>query len=217
MNLDSARHQVAAAARRLATDGLVMRTSGNVSLRVDDERVAITPTGAVLGELEAAQVPIVDLEGRVVDGDLAPTSEIALHLGVYARYGAAAVVHAHAPHATALSAVLGEVPVVHYDMLALGGAIRVAPYITFGTQELADAVLAALEGRNAALMANHGAIAVGDDLAGAMERMLLLEWACTVYWRAAAIGTPRVLDADDMAAVVDVVAERGYGATRAAE
>jgi L-fuculose-phosphate aldolase len=215
-NVHIAREQVAAASRRLAAEGLVRGTSGNISARAGDDRVAVTPTGAVLGELEAAQVTVVDLDGRLVEGDLAPTSEVALHLGVYHRYGAAAVVHTHSPVATALSTVLDELPCIHYEMLALGGAVRVAPYRTFGTQELADAVLDALEGRSAVLMSNHGAIATGEDVKGAVERALLLEWACTVYWRAAAIGTPRVLGPEELGAVGSAIAERGYGATRAA-
>src|SRR5918995_669047 len=160
------------------------------------------------------QIAVVDPGGAVVDGPHAPTSEVGLHLGVYDRYGAGAVVHTHAPVATALSIVIDELPCVHYEMLALGGSVRVAPYRTFGTPELAAGVLDALEGRSAALMANHGAITFGDDLALAVERTHLLEWACTVYWRAAAIGEPRVLGADSLGAVGAAVAERDYGTTR---
>jgi L-fuculose-phosphate aldolase len=162
-------------------------------------------------------VTVVDLEGAVVAGDLEPTSELDLHLGVYRRYEAGAVVHTHAPMATALSCVLEELPCVHYQMLLLGGSVPVAPYETFGTPELAAAVLDALEGRTAALMANHGAIAHAPDLSGAVERALLLEWACTVYWRAAAIGEPNSLDEEQRQAVVTAALERGYGSTRPAE
>jgi len=214
--MGSERQQVAAAARRIAAEGLVKGTAGNVSARVED-RVAITPTGAVLATLEPEQVAVVDLEGRVLDGELEPTSEIDLHLGVYRRYEAGAVVHTHAPIATALSCVLvDELPCVHYQMLLLGGPVRIAPYATFGTPELAASVLDALEGRTAALMANHGAIAYGGDPDSAVELSLLLEWACEVYWRAAALGTPRTLDEEQLNAVLSAVAERGYGSTRPA-
>ena len=188
------RTDVAEACRRLAAEGLVIGTAGNVSARAGESEVAISPTGATLGELEPEQVTIVDMQGEVVAGDLQPTSELDLHLGVYRRYGAGAVVHTHAPMATALSCVLDELPCVHYQMLLLGGAVPVAPYATFGTPELASSVLDALEGRSAALMANHGAITHGPDPSTAVELSLLLEWACTVYWRAAAIGSPRVLE-----------------------
>jgi len=193
----------------------VLGTAGNVSARHGDE-VAITPTGAVLAQLEPEQVSVVDLNGEQLDGELAPTSEIDLHLGVYRRYDAGAVVHTHAPMATALSCVLDELPCVHYQMLLLGGPVPVAPYETFGTPELASTVLDALEGHRAALMANHGAIAHGADLDKAVELSLLLEWACTVYWRARAIGEPHTLGDAEQAAVIDAALKRGYGVTKPA-
>jgi len=211
------RTDVAEACRRLAAEGLVIGTAGNVSARAGDREVAISPTGADLAELEPEHVSIVDLEGELVAGDLEPTSELGLHLGVYSRYDAGAVVHTHAPMATALACVIDELPCIHYQMLLLGGPVPVAPYATFGTPELADGVLDALEGRRAALMANHGAIAHAGDLGTAVELSLLLEWACTVYWRAAAIGTPRVLDEAQRQAVVSAALERGYGSTKPAE
>lgn len=213
--LERERQQVADACRRLAHEGLVQRTAGNVSVRAGAQ-VAITPTGAVLAELVPEQVAVVDLEGRLLDGALAPTSESDLHLGAYRRYDAAAVVHTHAPMATALACVLDELPCVHYEMLALGGTVRVAPYETFGTPELAASTLDALEGRTAVLMANHGTLTYGADLAAALDATRLLEWAATVYWRAAAVGAPRALDAVQREAVVSAAAARRYGATRPA-
>jgi L-fuculose-phosphate aldolase len=207
------RERVAAASRRLADAGLVRGTAGNVSVRAGDG-VAITPTGAPLETLDAAAVTVIDLKGRVLAGDLEPTSELDLHLGVYSRYGAGAVVHTHAPVSTALSCVLDELPCVHYEMLLLGGPVRVAPYRTFATPELAAVALEALEGRSAALLANHGTIAFGADLDGAVHATELLEWASTVYWRAASVGTPRVLDEAARQAVIDVVVARNYGTTR---
>jgi L-fuculose-phosphate aldolase len=217
MTLEGEREQVAAACRRLAEDGLVLGTAGNVSAR-SGERVAISATGAVLADATADQVTVVDLDGNVVGGELQPTSELDLHLGVYRRYDAGAVVHTHAPMATALSCVLdGELPCVHYQMLLLGGPVRVAPYETFGTPELAATVLDALDGRTAALMANHGAITHGSDLDKAVELSLLLEWACTVYWHAAAIGTPHALDEAQRQAVVEAAVARHYGTTKTIE
>src|SRR5215208_3364605 len=172
---DAAREQVASASRRLAAEGLVLGTAGNVSARAG-EHVAITPTGAELASLEAEDVTVVALNGAVVAGTLAPTSEIDLHLGVYRRYDAGAVVHTHAPMATALACVLqDEPPCVHYAMLALGGSVPIAAYRTFGTTELAEVVLDALEGKTAALMANHGAIAWAADVDKAVDQSLLLE------------------------------------------
>jgi L-fuculose-phosphate aldolase len=214
--LDEQREQVAAASRGLAQEGLVVGTSGNLSARRDDH-VAITPTGADLGSLEAGQVSVVDLDGQVAWGGLLPTSELGLHLGVYRRYDAGAVVHTHSPMATALACVLDELPCVHYQMLLLGGSVRVAEYATFGTPELAESVLTALEGRTAALMANHGAIAYGTDVAGAADLARLLEWACNVYWHASVLGTPRTLDQEQREAVVAAAIARGYGTTKPIE
>ncbi|UXY31230.1 class II aldolase/adducin family protein [Streptomyces sp. HUAS TT20] len=204
------RAAVADACRRLGAAGLLIGTAGNVSVRVG-ERVAVTATGAVLAQLTAGQVSVVDLDGKVVAGTLRPTSELELHLGVYRRYGAGAVVHTHAPMATALSCVLDELPCIHYQLLALGGSVRVAPYATFGTPALAESVLGALEGRSAALMASHGALTHGPTLDKAVENALLLEWACGVYQHAAALGTPRVLDEQQQRAVIEAAVARNYG------
>ncbi|HWD74037.1 MAG TPA: class II aldolase/adducin family protein [Solirubrobacteraceae bacterium] len=208
--LERERDQVAAAARSLAAEGLVLGTAGNVSVRADD-LVAVTPTGAALERLAVDEVAVVDLDGTLVEGDLAPTSELELHLGIYRRYGAGAVVHAHSPIATALACVLDELPLVHYQMLSLGGPLRIAPYSTFGTPELAQLTLDALQDRAAALMANHGMIAHGPDLDAAMENTRLVEWSAELYWRAAAIGRPRTLDDGDVQALIEAVTTRGYG------
>jgi L-fuculose-phosphate aldolase len=214
--MDDVRQQVARASRRLAEERLVLGTAGNVSARGDDDLVAITPTGAVLATLDPEQVSVVDMDGRLVEGELEPTSEVELHLGVYRRYDAGAVVHTHAPWATAIACALDELPCVHYQMMLLGGTVRVAPYRTFGTPDLAEAVLDALDGRTAALMANHGGLNYSSDVDTAVDGALLLEWACEVYWRAAALGPPRTLDEDDRQAVIDAVTDRSYGTTRRA-
>src|SRR5205085_3319046 len=111
--LEAEREHVASACRRLAQEGLVIGTAGNVSARSGDH-VAISATGAVLADATPEQVTVVDLDGAVAAGDLHPTSELDLHLGVYRRYDAGAVVHTHAPMATALACVLDELPCVHY-------------------------------------------------------------------------------------------------------
>ncbi len=220
MRRDQARADVAAAARRLAAEGLLIGTAGNVSLRLDGDDgglVAVTATGLVLGDATADDVTVVDRDGAVVDGALAPTSELRLHLDLLARPDVAAVVHTHSPVATALSLVLDEVPVVHYQQLMLGGSVPVVPFAVFGTEELTRSVDAALRTRRAALMANHGTVTVAHDLAAAVEQALLLEWICTLYWQARTIGTPRVLGAAQQQAVLEVVFRTGYGRPRPAD
>lgn len=205
---------VAAAARQLAEAGLLVGTAGNVSARAGDV-VAVTGTGVVLGACTDDDVTVVSMSGAVMEGRLAPTSELALHLGVYDDSPhVAAVVHTHAPFATAVACVLDELPVLHYQQLALGGEVRVAPYATFGTDALAASVRTALVGRSAALMANHGSVAIGTTLAQAVENAVLLEWLCQLHHRASALGTPRVLTAEQQADVIRVALERDYGTTK---
>jgi L-fuculose-phosphate aldolase len=209
----SARDDVAAAARRLAAEGLLVGTAGNVSMRVRN-LVAVTATGVVLAECAAHDVVLVDYDGTLVDGGLVPTSELELHLGVYAdRPDVGAVVHTHAPWSTAVACVLDELPVLHYQQLLLGGAVRVAPYATFGSAELATGVRAALDGRQAALLANHGSVAVGATLDKAVEHTVLLEWLAALHHRAAALGSPRALTEEQQDAVVLAAIARGgaYG------
>ncbi|WP_410643951.1 class II aldolase/adducin family protein [Amycolatopsis sp. lyj-346] len=216
MLLQAERQAVVAACHELAGAGLLIGTAGNVSVRAGDH-VAVTATGVVLGRATAEQVTVVDLDGTVVAGELAPTSELELHLGIYRRSGAGAVVHTHSPQATAVSLVLDELPCVHYQQLLLGGAVRVAPFAVFGSDELAEHVWTALEGKSAALMANHGAVVHGPTLQAAVDNALLLEWACELYRHAASIGTPRVLDTAQQTAVIEAALRRGYGSTRRIE
>jgi L-fuculose-phosphate aldolase len=207
--LEPERHAVADVAQRLARAGMAPGTAGNVSVR-SGELVAVTATGATLATVTAEDTAVVDLDGSPVAGR-PPTSEIGLHLGAYGRFAAGAVIHAHAPVSTALACVVDELPAVHYQMVALGGPVRVARYATFGTRELAEVTLDALDGRFAVLMANHGALTIGEDLETALERVRLLEWAATLYWQAAAIGTPRTLSDAQLQAVRDEMARRHYG------
>jgi L-fuculose-phosphate aldolase len=218
-DVDGAREAVVAACRRAAAERLVVGTAGNVSVLAGDcgDLVAITATGAVFGSLTVDEVVVVDRDGAVRHGNLEPTSELDLHLGVYASSDARAVVHTHAPVSTAMSTVLGELPCIHYQQLQLGGAVRVAPYATFGTPELADHVRQALEGRSAALMANHGSVAVGATADKALDNALLLEWLCTLYRDASVVGTPAALDGQQQEAVVMAALARNYGSTKRIE
>jgi L-fuculose-phosphate aldolase len=175
----------------------------------------VTPTGCLLSDVSPDEMAVVDLDGSPLDGP-APTSELGLHLGVYQRFEwTGAVVHTHSPMATAVGCVLDELPPIHYQMLALGGGVRVAPYATFGSDELHEHVLAALEGHTAALMKNHGALTCGADLDAAVEATFLLEWASSLYWHAAQIGTPSVLSPDQLADVGTQVQRLNYGRIRA--
>ena len=207
------REAVAGACRHLAQKGLVIGTAGNISARRED-LIAVTPTGADLGTVTAEMVTVIDLNGAVVDGDLAPTSEVPLHTGIYAATNAMAVTHAHAMASTALSCCHDVLPPLHYSCLGLGGAPRTAPYATFGSQQLADNVIEALKGRNAAMMQNHGSIAYGNTMTEAVEHLELLEWLAELYWRASSLGTPRGLTDKDFEDIITAAISVGYGAIR---
>jgi L-fuculose-phosphate aldolase len=206
--IDRLRAGVVQACRELAASGLVVGSAGNVSARAG-ELVLVTPTGARLSALTEDELAVVDLDGALVDGPLLPTSELPLHLAVYRNFDAGAVVHTHPPMATAVACVADELPCIHYTLLSLGGSVRVAPYATFGTSELAATVVEALQGRTAALMGGHGAVTYGADVDAAMAATQLLEWACGVYVHACACGTPRVLDEDERRAVAAALATYG--------
>lgn len=201
---------VVATARRSAADGLVVGTSGNVSARFGD-LVLVTPTGVPYDRLGAEDAVGVDLDGRQVLGQLRPTSELPLHLAVYAETDAAAVVHTHAVHATAVSTLVTEVPLVHYAAAILGGPVRTAPYARYGTPELADAMLTALRGRTGCLLANHGTVTYGSTLGRAYERTAQLEWLCRLWLTASALPgrTPSLLSGAQLDEVTEAL--KGYG------
>ncbi len=213
VGMDQLRAEVVEVSRGLARSGLVVGTAGNVSARLGD-LVAVTPTGSRLSSLRPAEIAVVELDGTQVSGPLAPTSELPLHLAVYRGYDAGAVVHTHPPMGTAIACVADELPCIHYALLALGGSVRVAPYATFGTDDLAHVVVEALEGRTAALLGGHGAVTYGDSLSDALDATELLEWACGVYVHACACGTPRVLAEEDRVAVAAALATYGHTVAR---
>ena len=201
MLLAPERAAVADAGRRLVADRLVVGTAGNVSVRAGD-LVAVTPTGVRYETLAAGQVGVHRLGGQPVEASLAPTSELPLHLAVYAATGAAAVVHTHPVAATALSCLVQAVPPVHYYTAMFGGLVPVAPYATYGSAELAANAAAALADRTGCLLANHGAVTVGASLAQAYDRAVYLEWLCEVALRVLSTGAPpRLLDDAELARV----------------
>ena len=200
------------AARRLDASGLNVNASGNLSVRTG-ERVLVTPSGIAPGAMAANDCVLLDAHGEPdPDATRIPTSEWRLHVELYRRRpDIRAVVHTHSPEATAAATLGAPLPAVHYVVARFGGgALACAPYATYGSAELAAGVADTLGGdRAACLMANHGAITVGSDLAAASALALDVEWFCGVYRRALAIGVPHVLDDAEIRHVS--VAFRTYG------
>jgi L-fuculose-phosphate aldolase len=197
MELREERRQVADTCRRMRRDGLVVGTSGNVSVRSGD-LVAVSPSGLDYDEMTPETVGVHRLDGEPVDAPRRPTTEMPMHLAVYARTDARAIVHTHSTSATVLSTLVDEVPPIHYLIAMFGGPVRVAGYATYGTEELAAAMITALEGRTACLLGNHGAITYAPTLAAAYSQAVYLEWICEVYLRASGAGAPRVLEAEEI-------------------
>ncbi len=206
------RHEVIRMSRRMVADGLVVGTAGNVSLRRGG-LVAVTPSGVEYDRLTFADVPIVDLDGNPVHGSLEPTSELPMHLTAYNGHEAGAVVHTHSLYATALSLVRDEVPAVHYQLAEFGGGVRVAEYATFGTARLAENMSAALTGRGACILRNHGTVAVADTLIHAYNRVRQLEWLCQLWLTARQAGEPALLDDAELARSAEQYATYGQTGT----
>lgn len=196
--LPAPRAAIAAAYRELGRRGFVPGSAGNVSVRTRDGML-ITPSGAAADEVGARAIVAVGPDGTA-RGRGEPSSEAPMHAAIYrAAPQAGAIVHTHAPACTAL-ACLGEgLPAFHYMIVSFGGNdVRCAPYVTFGTPELAAVAVAALAGRRACLLANHGMIVHAPTLARALEDAIVLESLAGQYLMARAAGTPRLLSAAEL-------------------
>jgi L-fuculose-phosphate aldolase len=196
---------------RMLHDGLVLGTAGNISVRGAD-RIVITPTSIPYEEITVDDLCILDASGRHIAGTGRPSAETPMHMAIYGSTDAAAVVHTHSPVAVAVSAVLDELPAIHYAIHQFGGdTVRVADYNRFGSDLLADATLAALDGRRGALLRNHGTVTHGRSLHEAYHLAMLLEWLATAYWRAKAIGEPTIISRAELDDVATEARRRRYG------
>jgi L-fuculose-phosphate aldolase len=191
---------VVRAAREMSERGLTPGTSGNVSARAPGGML-VTPSAVPYAEMEEDDLVLVDLDGRVLNGGRKPTTEWPLHAAIYgARRDVGAVVHAHATFCTTLATLRRDVPAFHYMVAVAGGdTIRCAPYAPFGSFHLAGHAVAALEGRYACLLANHGVVAVGASPDEALALLDEVEHLAELYWRALQVGKPVLLDAAEMA------------------
>jgi len=211
--LQTAREQLVSYCGSLVADGLAVGTAGNLSVRAGDV-VAITPSGIGYADLAPADICVVTLAGEHVEVPQPPSSELPMHLAVYAATDAGAVVHTHSAEVVALSAVHRELPAIHYAIAGLGGPVRIAAYTRFGSDGLAAAAVAALDGRRAVILQNHGAVCYGTTLRDAYDRALLLEWLARVYRLAQSQGSPRILSAAELDEVAAESRRRRYGERR---
>ncbi len=210
---ESLRLQLIDTARRMAPAALNRSGAGNLSVRCSERGengYLITPTGMAYATLKPEDIVFMALDGTHC-GRRLPSSEWRFHRDLYvARPEAGAILHAHAPFATSLACLRRDIPPFHYMIARFGGdSVRCAHYATFGTQALSDCVLEAMEDRYACLLANHGMLVFGANLEQALARAVELEDLCEQYWRASQLGQPVLLDAGEMAAVLEKFASYG--------
>lgn len=211
-----AREDLVAAVARLDQLGLNRGSTGNLSVRAAQGGFWITPTGMPPEEITPRALVRLADDGTPLEGDWAPSSEWPFHRAIYsARADLGAVVHMHSPHATALACLRRGLPSFHYMVAVAGGdSVPCTGYHLFGTEALSQAVAAAFADRHACLMANHGLVAGGRDIAQAMKVALEVESLCGIYLQTLAVGEPVLLGPDEMAAVIERF--KSYGKARRA-
>lgn len=207
------RRQLIETARRMAPANLGRGTAGNLSVRARENGEAgylITPSGMDYDVLAPEDIVFMRLDGTP-DGRRKPSSEWRFHHDIYAaRPEAGAILHAHSPFATSLACLRRDIHPFHYMIARFGGdTIRCAEYATFGTQTLSDNALAAMRGRCACLLANHGLLVFGQTLDRTFALAVEFEALCEQYWRACQLGEPVLLSSDEMATVLTKFASYG--------
>jgi len=211
MLLRNERSEIVRFGNRMLAAGLTTGTGGNLSTFAREQGVmAISPSGIEYAEMEPADVPLVDGDGACVDGGRKPSSELDFHLALYRkRPDIRAVVHTHSVYATTMACLNWEIPAVHYLVAFSGLKVPLAPYATFGTPELAAGVAESIGGYNAVLLANHGLVTVGPNLATAFAVAEEIELVARIYYQARCIGKPVILPNEEMERVVAKFADYG--------
>lgn len=204
------REAVIATAIDMNALGINRGKSGNVSARIDDGFL-VTPSGMPYAEIAADDIVAMRIDGSHEATTRKPSSEWRFHRDIYAsRSDALAIVHTHSPFATTLACLDFGIPPFHYMIAVAGGHdIRCSPYATFGTQELSDHAVRALDGRRACLLSHHGMIAIGMSLKAALALAVEVETLAEMYWRALQVGKPSLLSADELDIVLTKFADYG--------
>ena len=208
-NLDQ-RNRIIEFSLKLNSTNLSPLRSGNISLRSEEngtDGYLITPSGKKCETLKPENIVFMRLNEEAEDNDSSnkPSSEWRFHRDIYVnKKDAQAIVHAHSPHATAVSSHGKPIPPFHY-MIALAGGedIKCADYATYGTEELSNNIIKALKNRNACLMSNHGQVAFGKNLADTFELAQEIENICQQYIIALKIGKPKIISFEEMKKVLD--------------
>lgn len=194
------RRAIAEYGRNLLEDDLTTGTGGNLSARLDDDHVAISPSGIPYGEVDPEDVLVVRTDGTVVDGNHDPSTELPMHLAIYReRDDVGGVVHTHSPYATTFASLGEAIPASHYLISFTGSEVPVAEYRTHATEELGKAAVDALgESFNATLLRNHGVLTADDSLDDAYTVALMVEYCARIHYQARAIGEPEIIPDDEI-------------------
>ena len=208
MNHDDIDSDLLADARRAVVEyaptlaHLTPGRTGNLSVR-DGDAVAVTPTGVAYDAFDAADVPVVGLDGERLAGRMAPSSEVPMHTGIYKHDRPGAIVHTHSPWATTMATLHRSLPPIHYMIVSVGREVPLVEYAPYGTEELAVNVVAAMAEAeaDAAILANHGLVVTGPDLETAVENTHHVEDLCRLYLQSSAVGEPHTLTDEQLAVV----------------
>ncbi|ELY58244.1 class II aldolase/adducin family protein [Natronococcus jeotgali] len=206
MILESERRQVVAHAAELAE--LTPARTGNLSVRegTDGDAFAITPTGVPYDSFDVAETPVVGVDGEQREGEMAPSSEVPMHSAIYRREDVGAIVHTHSPWSTALAVAHQPLPPIHYMIVAVGKEVPVAEYAPYGSDRLAENIVAAMDeaGSTASFIENHGLVVTAPDLETALENTYHVESLARLYLETRSAGLePRRLSDEQLETVLE--------------
>lgn len=213
MLMEKERKLIVEFGRKLATSGLTRGTGGNLSIYNRKERlIAISPSGIDYFEVKPENVAVLTIEGKQIDGDKKPSSEVELHRIFYERRADIdAMIHTHTIYATTLACLNWSLPPVHYMVAVAGKDVRCAPYATFGTRQLAENAFEFMKDRKAVLLANHGLLAGGSSLDEAFNITEQIEYCAEIYYRTRCIGEPVILSDEEMELMKEKFKTYGQG------
>lgn len=198
-NEAEARRRIAEKGVEILEEGLTQRTSGNLSVRVDEDRIAISPSGVPYHEIDPADVPVVSIDGSLVNDAPEPSSELPMHLEAYRRReDVGSIVHTHSPFATTFASLGRPVEPSHYLIAFAGKRVETAPYARNGTEELGRKAMDAMGDRNAVLLRNHGVLAVGPTLEDAHNVASRVEYCARIHFQASLLGEPTLVGDDEL-------------------
>lgn len=194
------RSKIAQYGREMLEQGLTKGTGGNISTLVDEDHIAISPSGMAYDSVGTEDVPVVGFDEEQILSERDPSSELSMHMQVYRqRDDVGAVLHNHSPYATTFATIAKPIPASHYLIAFAGNEVPIAPYETYATEELGNVAVETLgEEHNACLLQNHGVLAVGDDVGAAFETALMVEYCARIQYQSMAIGEPTIIPDDEV-------------------